>query len=150
MGRQRKAKQGRGWTPEAARRRFPARVVLIAAALVAVAAAGVWWPRTPDPGFERLVGRWQRTDAGYVLEIRGTDAKGALDAAYLNPRPIHVARATASREGTTTKVFVELRDANYPGSTYALTYDPGRDQLEGSYFQAREGQWFQVVFTRLR
>lgn len=150
MGRQRKAREGRGRVPEASRGRFPARVVLVAAGLVAAAAAGLWWPRAADPGFGTLVGRWQRTDAAYVLDIRQVDARGTIEAAYLNPRPVRVARASASREGTTTKVFVELRDVNYPGSTYALAYDPGRDQLEGTYFQALEGQWFPVVFARAR
>jgi len=37
---------------------------------------------------------------------------------------------------------------NYPGSTYRLTYDPGRDVLAGLYFQAIEQQTFDVEFVR--
>jgi len=33
-------------------------------------------------------------------------------------------------------VFIELRDVNYPGSTYSLTYEPASDQLKGIYYQA--------------
>jgi hypothetical protein len=84
--------------------------------------------------FDRLKGRWLRPDGGYVLEIREIDGSGKMVAAYFNPRPINVARAEASQEGTATKVFIELRDTNYPGSTYTLTYDPASDQLTGVYF----------------
>jgi hypothetical protein len=100
--------------------------------------------------FESLKGRWLRPDGGYVLEIREIDGSGKMVAAYFNPRPINVARAEASQEGTTTKVFIELRDTNYPGSTYTLTYDPQTDQLKGVYFQAALKQSFDVVFVRMK
>jgi hypothetical protein len=78
------------------------------------------------------------------------DAKGKMDAAYLNPRSIDVAKAEATRQGSTLKVFVELRAPGYPGSTYTLTYDPKSDQLTGVYFQAVIGQRFEVVFVRMK
>ncbi len=101
-------------------------------------------------GFGALNGRWLRPDGGYVLEIRGADAGGAIDVAYLNPNPINVARAEATREGSAVKVFVELRAPGYPGSTYTLTYDPKLDHLEGVYFQAALRQSFDVVFVRMK
>lgn len=73
-----------------------------------------------------------------------------MEASYLNPNPIHVAKAEASANGPSPKVFVELRDTNYPGCTYALTYNPNTDQLSGIYFQASMGQQFDVVFERMR
>jgi len=100
--------------------------------------------------FESLKGRWLRPDGGYVLEIGEIDAGGKMVARYFNPRPINVARAEASQEGTTAKVFIELRDTNYPGSTYTLTYDPESDQLKGVYFQAVQQQTFDVVFVRMK
>ena len=45
-------------------------------------------------------------------------------------------------------MFIELRDVNYPGSTYTLTYDPATDQLSGNYFQAVRRENFDVVFVR--
>jgi hypothetical protein len=102
------------------------------------------------PGFGTLNGRWLRPDGGYVLEIRNVDAGGKIDAGYFNPQPINVARAEATRKGSTLKVFVELRAPGYPGSTYALTYDPRRDALVGVYFQAALRQSFEVVFSRVR
>jgi hypothetical protein len=103
-----------------------------------------------DSDFGRLKGRWLRPDGGYVLEIRDVDAGGTIEAAYLNPRPINVARAEATRDGSALKVLVELRAPGYPGSTYTLTYDQQRDQLVGVYFQAAVGQSFDVVFVRLK
>jgi hypothetical protein len=100
--------------------------------------------------FRALNGRWLRPDGGYILEIRDVDAGGKMDAAYLNPQPIHVARAEVTQDGPRLKVFVELRAPGYPGSTYTLTYDPKRDQLQGAYFQAALRQSFDVVFVRMK
>jgi len=101
-------------------------------------------------GFAVLNGRWLRPDGGYIFEIRTVDASGKIDAVYLNPKPINIAKAEASRDGSSMKVFVELRAPNYPGSTYTLTYDPQQDRLKGSYFQAAQQQSFNVEFVRLK
>jgi len=77
-------------------------------------------------------------------------ANGSLAAGYFNPQSIHVAQAEASREGGVMKVFIELRDVNYPGSTYTLTYDPASDQLKGVYYQAVEKQRFPVAYVRMK
>jgi hypothetical protein len=100
--------------------------------------------------FQKLKGRWQRTDGGYIVEIKSVEPGGTMQAAYFNPRPIHVAIAEASQTGGTVKVFIELRDANYPGSTYHLTFDPKTDRLNGTYFQAVARQTFDVSFLRLK
>jgi hypothetical protein len=105
---------------------------------------------TSIAAFEKLKGRWQRPDGGYVIEIRGASPDGKLDAGYFNPQSINVAKAVASQEGGSLKVFVELRDVNYPGSTYTLMYDPTNDRLKGIYFQAVERQQFEVFFERLK
>jgi hypothetical protein len=101
-------------------------------------------------GFEILSGRWQRPDGGYVVEIKKIDAEGKMAAAYFNPRPIQISQAEAALEGTTVKVFIELRDVNYPGATYHLTYDAATDQLRGVYFQPALQQSFDVFFTRMK
>jgi hypothetical protein len=103
-----------------------------------------------DPGWRKLKGRWLRPDGGYVIEINRVGGSGKLDAAYFNPKPIHVAIAEATRDRAGIKVFIELRDVNYPGSTYTLTYEPGSDQLQGVYFQAMQKQSYEVVFVRLQ
>jgi hypothetical protein len=160
------------------RSRFP-RSATVVLAVAVVAAAGLWWskgrkaqtqpvaasppaavsptnppapapPATPSPAFEKLKGRWQRPDGGYIVEIRNVEPGGKLDASYFNPQSIHVAQAEATQEGAATKVFIELRDVNYPGSTYNLMYEAKRDQLLGVYYQAALQQQFEVVFERMR
>ena len=117
--------------------------------LIGIAAAVTLLP-VAGGGFDALNGRWRRPDGGYVLEIRSADSSGKLDASYLNPKPINIAKAEATREGSTLKVFVELRAPNYPGSTYTLTYDPQLNQLKGIYFQAVEQQRFNVNFVKIK
>jgi hypothetical protein len=107
-------------------------------------------PAPATPAFSKLQGKWLRPDGGYILEIRNAPPDGKMDAAYFNPKPIHVAKAEASATGESVKVFIELRDVNYPGSTYTLAYDPVSDQLKGDYFQAALRQTFDVFFTRVK
>lgn len=99
--------------------------------------------------YAKLVGRWQRTDAEYVIEVKSCEAgTGRMEAAYFNPNPIHVAKAEAKVEGGKTQVFVELQDTGYPGCTYRLSYFPQTDQLYGVYYQAAIDQSFDVEFER--
>lgn len=126
--------------------------------VIAVAAAAFWWSGRNSPhdtttmkSFEAaqgLVGRWQRTDAGYVIEIRSVDRSGAVDAAYLNPSPIHVSQATVTDTEGPLELFIELVDVGYPGATYRLRYNPEYDALVGLYHQPTAGQDFEVAFQR--
>jgi hypothetical protein len=102
------------------------------------------------PGVQQLKGKWRRPDGGYVIDVRTVEDDGTMDVAYFNPQPIKVSRAKAVQEGATTKVFLELRDVHYPGSTYTLRYDPASDQLKGVYYQAALQQRFDVVFVRMK
>jgi len=106
--------------------------------------------KTDHEGQARLVGRWLRPDGGYILEIRSAAPDGKLDAAYFNPRPIHVARAEWKARDGKLSVFVELRDVNYPGSTYSLQFLDAKDQMAGTYFQAAQQMTFDVEFVRMR
>jgi hypothetical protein len=53
-----------------------------------------------------LNGCWLRPDGGYILDIRAVSASGTIEAVYLNPQPITVVRAEATRDGSTLNVFV--------------------------------------------
>jgi len=101
-----------------------------------------------DIQFGNLIGRWRRVDGGYIIHISGINANGQMDAAYYNPKSIHVSRAAASLNDGTVSVFIELKDVGYPGSTYTLVYRPQQDILSGFYFQAAVNQTFEVVFVR--
>jgi len=159
--------------PATFKRGFPGAPVFFLAVALLVALGFWWWnsksvdvlpvakaitePKVVNPAaagrnpeFQKLKGQWQRPDGGYVLAIKNIADSGAMDAAYFNPKPIHVAKAEASRGSDITKLFIELRDVNYPGSTYSLTYDPASDQLKGIYYQAVERQRFEVVFERIK
>jgi len=97
-----------------------------------------------------LVGDWLRTDAGYRILITKVNEDGTLDAQYFNPKSIKVGKANWEESYGALKIIIELRDVNYPGSTYRLSYLPARDVLAGEYYQAVEGLTFYVEFTRNR
>src|SRR6478735_11988507 len=111
--------------------RFPMPVAV--AVVVVLAAGGFWWSKHRQAdvapvvaptsqttntslssetlsSFDKLKGRWQRPDGGYIVEVRSVDDTGRMDAAYFNPRQINVSKAVALRDGGVTKVFIELRD----------------------------------------
>ncbi len=107
-------------------------------------------PAAAQVNEQLLTGRWVRPDGGYVLELKEIRKDGTLEAAYFNPRSINVAKAQVQRKEGQVTVFIELRDANYPGSTYNLRYDPKSDRLVGTYFQAVYGQTYNIEFLRAR
>ena len=117
---------------------------------ILVLALGAGIASVQAQGFDVLQGRWVRPDGGYTLTIKSVDANGKLDAAYANPNPLPFAKAEASRDGKTIKVFLELRAGGYNGSTYTLTYDPVNNVLKGVYYQAVAQQKFDVYFVRVR
>lgn len=161
-----------------ARKKSVRRVFWVVAALViAGAAALALWPSLNEKGdsgrsetagtvqgqagsradsagsyqdFHALIGRWLRPDGGYVIKIRNIDALGKMDAGYYNPHSINVSRAEASRVGNDVKIFIELQDTGYPGSTYTLFYNVQKDVLEGIYYQAAQRQNYNVVFVRMK
>jgi len=127
-------------------------VGVILLAVVAVVGYRIWEKNAAAPGPDpsTLVGRWLRTDGGYVLELSDPAPDGLLKAAYFNPRPINVSRAEWKVQDDHLRAFVELRDVHYPGSTYTLDYRPATDRLEGIYFHAASRQQFDVEFERTK
>ena len=118
---------------------------LMATPVIAAAAEAPQVIRKVDE--QKVLGRWLRTDGGYILELKeGKD--GVLKAAYFNPRPINVSKAELGRDSGKITVFVELRDTNYPGSYYQLTYDNKSDTLAGTYFQAALKETYAIEFIR--
>jgi len=95
-----------------------------------------------------LAGDWVRTDASYLVKIIKVNDDRSLEAQYFNPNPINVGKANWEESYGNLKIIIELRDVNYPGSTYTLSYLPDRDILAGDYYQAVEGLTFYVEFTR--
>ena len=119
-----------------------------ATAPTATAATAAAKAPTPAGDWNKLRGRWLRPDGDYVLEIRSIADDGRAEANYFNPNPIHVAWAKVANTDGVLKFDAELRDVNYPGCLYKLTYAPERDQLFGTYFQAQMQETHQIVFVR--
>jgi len=101
----------------------------------------------PEP-VRKLLGRWVRADGGYVLELRNPDLSGVVEAAYFNPKSIHVSRAIWMQGPNGFQVVVELNDVGYPGATYILSHDGAADRLVGKYNQPAMQQSFDIEFTR--
>ena len=123
--------------------------------MTATAAALVmFWLGTNDTimadDFGPLLGRWQRIDGGYVIDVSRIQADGQMEADYFNPRPINVAHAQASVYGEKIKIELVLRDKGYPGSAYTLVYAAEKDVLIGYYYHAPTRQNIDVLFVRMR
>ena len=99
--------------------------------------------------FEKIKGKWVRSDGGYVLEFKQLLQNNTLDVAYFNPSPIHVGKARIYEERGFTKLFVELQDVNYPGSRYTLILNVDKNQLVGNYFQATQQVDYEVAFDKM-
>ena len=97
-----------------------------------------------------LVGEWTRTDAAYQIKITEVLDDGTMKAGYFNPKSINVASALWAFTDGVLKIYIELRDENYPGSNYNLIYYPDRDLLAGKYFQAVERDTYDVGFARAK
>ena len=100
-----------------------------------------------SPDMLALQGRWIRTDAAYVVQLSHAQ-DGSLQAAYFNPKPIHVGKTETAEQGGLVQILIELQDVNYPGSTYILTYDRPQDLLKGIYFHPVSKQSYEVTFVR--
>ena len=100
-----------------------------------------------SPDMLAIQGRWIRTDAPYVIELRHSQ-DGSLQAAYFNPKPIHVGQTETAEQGGLLQIMIELQDVNYPGSTYVLSYDRPQDLLRGIYFHPESKQSYEVGFVR--
>jgi len=101
-----------------------------------------------DTQLTAALGKWQRTDGGYVLEINNLKSDSTLEAAYFNPNPINVSETHWKTQRGYLYIFVKFDDEGYPGSYYSLGYYPEEDRLYGFYFQAVQQEKFDVVFER--
>jgi hypothetical protein len=97
-----------------------------------------------------LLGNWERTDSDYKIKIYEVTKDGKMKAGYFNPKYINVSKASWTNSKAVLKIYVELRDKNYPGSNYTLIYYPEKDMLAGKYFQAVSGEAYDVLFTRIK
>jgi hypothetical protein len=131
----------------------PAKATTPTAAAPAAATPAMAAPAAPavlpaPAEVQKMLGRWLRSDGTYVLELRGADGSGVVQAAYFNPKSINVSQAIWMRSGDGLQVVVELNDVGYPGATYMLSHDVKTDTLVGKYNQPQMGQTFDIDFVR--
>jgi hypothetical protein len=148
---------------------YKSSILMIAGLLLAALIAYLFWPSdemtknensitptviatAPLPAIdkEKLSGRWQRTDGGYIIELKNPTTAGLIEAGYFNPNPINVGKAGWQNKDGRLMVMVELQDQNYPGSIYKLEYQSHMDKLTGTYFQAVERVSYNVEFNRIQ
>ncbi len=148
---------------------YKSRNLIIAGSILAALTVFIFWPSTEKTNGEntinldtvssspvqaadkeKLSGRWQRTDGGYIIELKNPTTAGLIEAGYFNPNPINVGKAGWQNNNGRLLVMVELQDQNYPGSLYKLEYQSHLDKLTGTYFQAVERVSYNVEFTRIQ
>ena len=123
-------------------------VVISSLVVVSVATYVVYQHKSKPLDYENLIGKWVRPDGGYILDIKSISADGKVEMTYLNPQPINVSRAQIDTKENGTELFIELRDRNYPGNYYTLTFDPEANRLDGMYHHLGLNQNFDVYFVR--
>ena len=128
-------------------RRFLAPLMFLIAHLLVTGTVQAQDAPLYSPDLLAMQGRWIRSDAPYVIELR-YDPTHTLKARYFNPRPINVAKTETTINEGRQFVMIELQDVNYDGSLYLLNYDRGQDALDGIYVHGASGQRFQVRFSR--
>jgi hypothetical protein len=97
---------------------------------------------------EKLTGDWLRADGPYTISLSNITKDGKMTAEYFNPGPIHVGKSEWRIKDDILQIYVELKDENYPGSLYQLTYDKKADVLYGTYYQAVAKETYEVGFNR--
>ncbi len=128
-------------------RRLVLGVVLFITVLMVVGPCQAQDTAFLSPDYLAMQGRWVRTDAPYVIELR-YGKSNALKAAYFNPRPIHVEKTETAQKNGLQYVMIQLQDVNYEGSVYLLNYNRDQDALKGIYIHGQSGQRFEVSFSR--
>lgn len=103
-----------------------------------------------SPDKTMLAGNWTRTDVPYQIKITELFDNGNMKAEYFNPKSINVGTGLWTSDNGMLKIYIELRDENYPGSNYNLIYYPEKDLLAGKYFQAVEKVTYDVGFIRAK
>ncbi len=125
------------------------QLLLVPILLLLLAIPAIAGESLPDPAIqEKFIGRWVRSDGGYVIHVREVKPDGSVVAGYFNPKEINVSEANVSVWKGFNQLYIKLEDKGYPGSTYKLYYYAEKDQLAGFYYQAVDKETFEVLFTR--
>ena len=105
-------------------------------------------PVVQSQDYTVLAGEWQRTDGSYLVKVSDVQTDGKAVVEYFNPKPIHVEQSAISTQKDLLKLFIQLQDTGYEGSTYTLYYYAEKDALAGFYYQATMDRTYKVIFMR--
>jgi len=89
-------------------------------------------------------------DGTYKIVIEEVKEDGELVAKYLNPDPINIGRSGWRNQDDKLEIYIELRDENYPGSIYQLTYNENTKTIFGTYYLALTRQTYEVSFNKIK
>ncbi|MBN1410958.1 MAG: hypothetical protein JW969_08935 [Spirochaetales bacterium] len=98
--------------------------------------------------YEQVIGKWERPDGGYVLEITGIK-DNQVYARYFNPRQINIAKSEIRDSSDGKIIYIEFDDENYKGSFYKLMYVEKNNLLMGKYYAAPADQTYNIYFQRI-
>lgn len=132
--------------------KFLALFLLLAGVLLSplqpLMAAETAAPVVQQQDYTVLAGEWQRTDGSYIVKVSDVQPDGKAVVEYFNPKPIHVEQSAISTQKDLLKLFIQLQDTGYEGSTYTLYYYAEKNALAGFYYQAPMDKTYKVIFMR--
>lgn len=105
-------------------------------------------PSAQAGDFNVIAGQWDRIDGSYSLQVQDVMSDGTVRVGYFNPGAVRVAESRVATQEGRIRLFVRLRDKDYPDCTYTLFYYPEEDVLAGAYYQAAVDRTYEVVFVR--
>jgi hypothetical protein len=85
------------------------QLLLVPILLLLLAIPAIAGEPLPDPEIQqKFIGRWVRSDGGYVINVREVRPGGSVDAEYFNPKSINVSEANVSVWKGFDQLFIKL------------------------------------------
>jgi hypothetical protein len=97
-----------------------------------------------------LKGVWGRTDATGVVNISEVLDNGLLKTTFYSPKMINIEKAVWTNSSDVLRIYILLREDNYPGSSFSLNYMAEKDLLLGVYFDALTNESLTISFERIK
>ncbi|WP_281322931.1 hypothetical protein [Flavobacterium aestivum] len=97
-----------------------------------------------------IKGLWGRTEGVGEINISEVRDNGLLKATFCNPKSINIEKAVWTNSSDVLRIYILLREDNYPGSSFSLNYIAEKDLLLGVYFDALTNISYTVSFKRVK
>jgi hypothetical protein len=96
-----------------------------------------------------IKGVWGRVDAAGEIKITEVLHGGSLKSTFYNPKLIAIEKSIWTNSSGVLRVYILLREDDYPGSSFTLNYVAVRDVLVGVYYDALTQKSYPVTFERV-